>query len=244
MTRRGGGYRGLEASWLQESRCIRVELIVDVRDAMGANLVNTAAEAISPLMEKLCGGTKLMAILSNQAEKRCASAEFVLPFGALQRGSYKGRELAERIVRLWQIADEDPARAVTHNKGIMNGISSLALATANDTRATEAAAHAWAARDGHYRSLSKFWIEGENLRGRLELPLALGTVGGASASTRWPAPPSASSAIPRPRSCRDTPRHLPGAEFLGRIGPCRRGYPAGAYAAPLKPSGFFRRCPG
>jgi hydroxymethylglutaryl-CoA reductase len=178
MTRRGGGYRGLEASWLQESRCIRVELIVDVRDAMGANLVNTAAEAISPLMEKLSGGTKLMAILSNQAEKRCASAEFALPFGALQRGSYKGRELAERIVRLWQIADEDPARAVTHNKGIMNGISSLALATANDTRATEAAAHAWAARDGHYRSLSKFWIEGENLRGRLELPLALGTVGG------------------------------------------------------------------
>ncbi len=178
MTRRGGGYRGLEVSWLPDSRCLRVEITIDVRDAMGANLVNTAAEAVTPLLEELTGGTKLMAILSNQAEMRTAAAEFTLPFGALQRGRFKGRELAERIVRLWEIADEDPARAVTHNKGIMNGISSLALATANDTRATEAAAHAWAARDGRYRSLSRYWIEGETLRGRLHLPLAFGTVGG------------------------------------------------------------------
>lgn len=178
MTRRGGGYRSMEASWLEESRTLRVELTLDVRDAMGANILNTAAETISPLLEEITGGEKLMAILSNDAVKRRAKARFAIPFTALSRGKYSGRELAERIVKLYEIADEDPSRAVTHNKGIMNGISSLALATANDTRATEAAAHAWAARSGRYRSLSVFRIEGDRLVGELELPLALGTVGG------------------------------------------------------------------
>ena len=179
MTARGGGYRRVESTWLPESQSLRVELIIDVCDAMGANILNTAAEKVSPFLEELTGGEKLMAILSNRAEHRRACASFALPLSALRRGNHEGRELGERIVRLCQIANEDPSRAVTHNKGIMNGISSLALATGNDTRAVEAAAHAWAARDGSYRSLSTYCIEDNLLKGRVELPLALGVVGGA-----------------------------------------------------------------
>ena len=179
MTERGGGYRGIGSKWLPESQSLRVELSLDVRDAMGANILNTAAEKISPFLEELIGAEKLMAIVSNQAERRLARASFAIPLAALRRGKYEGNALGMRIVKLYHIANEDPARAVTHNKGIMNGITGLALATANDTRAIEAAAHAWAARSGSYRSLSHYRIDGEMLKGSLELPLALGTVGGA-----------------------------------------------------------------
>ena len=182
MARRGGGYRGLSVARLPETGAVRVEVTIDVRDAMGANLLNTAAELIRPLLENESGGKSLIAILTNDARERLASASFALPVDRLSTGLPAGMgaaEAARRIVAASAIAQEDPGRAVTHNKGIMNGISSLGLATMNDTRALEAAAHAWAARSGRYRGLSQFTEEDGMLRGQLTLPLALATVGGA-----------------------------------------------------------------
>ena len=179
MTRRGGGYRGLDASVNAESGLLVVYLHVDTRDAMGANIINTAAEALRAPLERLTGGTVLMAILTNAAPRRRARATFTVPVDRLTRSPYDGRTMAQRIVRANEFANTDPLRAVTHNKGVMNGITSLALATGNDTRAIEAAAHAHAARDGRYRSLTEYRIDGDALVGALEIPLAVGTVGGA-----------------------------------------------------------------
>jgi hydroxymethylglutaryl-CoA reductase len=183
---RGGGFRGLEVSRLPQTGLVRVDLRIDVRDAMGANVLNTAAEHVRPYLEQACGGRALMCILGNAAGERRAGARFALPLEALPPaagpqggGSVSRQELARRIAAAGELAREDPQRAVTHNKGIMNGISSLALATMNDTRAVEAAAHAWAARDGRYRSLSAYRFDGLTLEGELELPLPLATVGGA-----------------------------------------------------------------
>ncbi|MFP4302024.1 MAG: hydroxymethylglutaryl-CoA reductase, degradative [Spirochaetaceae bacterium] len=180
MSRRGGGYLGLGLRRLPKSDRLLVEINIDVRDAMGANIVNSAAEAARPVLERLSGGRALMAILTNSATRRVARARFSLPFHALRRGELSGEEMAHRIVSANEFALEDADRAVTHNKGIMNGVSSLALATANDTRAVEAAAHAFAVRGGAYRALTRYEIRAETLRGELELPLALGTVGGAT----------------------------------------------------------------
>lgn len=180
MSRRGGGYLGLGLRRLPESKRLLVELYIDVRDAMGANIVNSAAEAARPVLERLTGGRALMAILTNAATRRLAKASFELPFHALRRGELSGEEMAHRLVAANLFALEDRDRAVTHNKGIMNGVSSLTLATGNDTRAVEAAAHAYAVRGGAYRALTNYEIRGECLHGELQLPLALGTVGGAS----------------------------------------------------------------
>ena len=182
MDRRGGGYRGMSVARLPETGAVRVEISVDVRDAMGANLLNTAAESLRPLLEKESGGTTLMAILTNEARERTAGASFSVPVSRLGPGlpaGMSGEEAARRIVAASAIAQEDPGRAVTHNKGIMNGITSLALATMNDTRAIEAAAHAWAARSGRYCGLSRFTVANGALSGELSLPLAFATVGGA-----------------------------------------------------------------
>jgi hydroxymethylglutaryl-CoA reductase len=188
---RGGGFCGLEVARLPETGLVRVDLLIDVRDAMGANILNTAAEHLRPRLEELTGGTALMGILSNAARERRAGARFVLPLEHLRvAGSIEGgaagqgagrasAEAARRIVLAAELAGEDPSRAVTHNKGIMNGISALALATMNDTRAIEAAAHAWAARDGRYRGLSRYSFDGQALEGSLELPLSFAVVGGA-----------------------------------------------------------------
>lgn len=183
---RGGGFRGLEVSRLPQTGLVRVDLRIDVRDAMGANILNTAAEHVRPHLEELTGGRALMCILGNAAEERRAGARFALPVEALPLAagpegaeSISRQELARRVAAAGQAAQEDPQRAVTHNKGIMNGISALALATMNDTRAIEAAAHAWAAREGRYRSLSAYRFDGRTLEGDLELPLPLATVGGA-----------------------------------------------------------------
>jgi hydroxymethylglutaryl-CoA reductase len=184
MKRRGGGFRELRLQRLAESGVLKVELAVDVRDAMGANALNTAAEAVAPLLERVSGGRALMSILSNAARERRAGARFSLPLPQLSRAVPAGtsvEDAAGRIVLASQVAQEDPERAVTHNKGIMNGISALALATANDTRAVEAAAHAWAAREGPVRGLSRYECRDGALEASLELPLALGTVGGAVA---------------------------------------------------------------
>ena len=179
---RGGGYKGLEVLRLPDTNMVRVHLLIDVRDAMGANILNTAAEKVRPLLEKVSGGKALMSILSNDAALRRAGARFSLStdiLSPLNRGGLSSGEIARRIVLASDLAREDESRAVTHNKGIMNGISSLALATGNDTRAVEAAAHAWAAREGGYRGLSTYHMEGNTLGGSLELPLPLATVGGA-----------------------------------------------------------------
>ena len=181
LERRGGGYRSFRTARLNRSRTVKVEILVDVRDSMGANRLNTAAESLRPLLEKESGGRALMAILSNAATERTAGARFTIPVERLGSRLPEGmsvEEAARRIVAASEIAQEDPSRAVTHNKGIMNGISSLALATMNDTRAVEAAAHAWAARDGRYRGLSRFAVADRVLSGEIELPLALATAGG------------------------------------------------------------------
>lgn len=157
----------------------KVEIDVDVRNAMGANLLNTLAERVKQEAARITGSQGLMAVLTNAARSRRARAAFAVPVSRLARAQYSGEEAARRIVRATEVADADPGRAVTHNKGVMNGITALALATANDTRAIEAAAHAWAGRDGAYRSLTAFRLDGEYLRGRIELPLAFATVGGA-----------------------------------------------------------------
>lgn len=179
MTARGGGYRGIEVKCLENSGLLVVYLHVDTRDAMGANIINTAAEALRPRLEQLSGGTVLMAILTNAAPRRRASAQFRVPVDRLTRGDYHGMDYAKRIVRANEFANDDPLRAVTHNKGIMNGVTSLALATGNDTRAIEASAHAYAGRSGQYRALTEYQIQDGELQGYLELPMAIGTVGGA-----------------------------------------------------------------
>jgi hydroxymethylglutaryl-CoA reductase len=179
MEKRGGGWRDLEARWIAPSRTLAVNLRIDVRDAMGANLLNSAAEEIRPLLEEITGGQVLMAILSNRSWDRTASARLSIPVSELGWNGFDGAETARRIVRAARIAREDPDRAVTHNKGIMNGISSLALATGNDTRAIEAAAHAYAGRYGPYHGLSEYWVEDEVLHGSLEMPLPFAVTGGA-----------------------------------------------------------------
>jgi hydroxymethylglutaryl-CoA reductase len=178
---RGGGFRDLRVTRLSGSGTVRADLVIDVRDAMGANRLNTAAERVRPVLEKESGGRALMAILTNAARERLAGARFTLRadrLGIRLPAGMEGAEAARRVARASALAQEDPSRAVTHNKGIMNGISSLALATMNDTRAMEAAAHAWAARGGQYRGLSTFAMEGDTLSGELELPLAFATAGG------------------------------------------------------------------
>ena len=180
LATRGGGFRSFRVSRLT-SGVVKVELVIDVRDALGANRLNTAAERVRPLLERRSGGRSLMAILSNAASERLAGARFSIPVDRLAHGLPAGmsaEEAARRVAAASAIAQEDPARAVTHNKGIMNGIASLALATMNDTRAVEAAAHMWAARDGQYRGLSRFATDGRRLTGEIELPLALATAGG------------------------------------------------------------------
>jgi hydroxymethylglutaryl-CoA reductase len=180
LENRGGGFRSMKAERLPETGLVAVELSIDVRDAMGANILNTAAETAKPLLEAASGGTALMCILSNASTARRARARFSLPLDVL--GTYArgctGAEAARRMALAWTLADEDPRRAVTHNKGIMNGVAALVQATMNDTRAVEAAAHAWAARTGRVRPLSRFSMTDGTLEGSIELPLALGTVGG------------------------------------------------------------------
>jgi hydroxymethylglutaryl-CoA reductase len=158
-----------------------VHLLYDVRDAMGANTVNTAVEALAPLVEEITGGRVHLRILSNLADRRLARAKCAIPPGLLAFGDYGGEQAAQGIVEACTFAAVDPYRATTHNKGIMNGIDAVALACGQDWRAIEAGAHAYAAREGRYTSLSTWTRDREgNLVGTLELPLAVGTVGGAT----------------------------------------------------------------
>ena len=177
LVRLGGGAKDVEARIINTriGPMLIVHLIVDVKDAMGANAVNTMCEAVAPLIEKITAGKVLLRIISNNAVKRLVRAWVKV---------YKediGEEVIDGIVAASAFAEADPYRAVTHNKGIMNGIIAIALATAQDHRAIEAGAHAYAARSGTYKPLSVWEKDDEgNLVGTLELPLAVGVVGGAT----------------------------------------------------------------
>ena len=151
-----------------------VELLIDVGDAMGANITNTMCEAISPLIEKITGGKTLLRILSNYSTRRIVKAKAVF-----EKEAVGGEKVVDNIILAFEFADNDVYRAVTHNKGIMNGIISVANATGQDSRAIEAAANAYATRSGKYRSLSSWSKDSEgNLIGILEIPLSVGIVGG------------------------------------------------------------------
>jgi len=177
LVRLGGGARDVEVRVVETSRgsVVVVHLIVDVLDAMGANAVNTMVEAIAPLLEKISGGEARLRIISNYATYRIVRA-----WARTSPENVGGIDVAEKIVEAYLLAEADPYRAVTHNKGIMNGIIAVALATAQDHRAIEAGAHAYAARTGRYKPLSSWEIDREGyLVGTLEIPLQVGVVGGA-----------------------------------------------------------------
>lgn len=180
----GGGPRDLEVRIIQDSPIgpfLVLHLIYDVRDAMGANAINTAAERIAPTIEELTGGRTLLRILSNLADRRLARARCTIPLSKLAFGDYSGAEVRDGIIAAWALAISDPYRAATHNKGIMNGVDAVVIATGNDWRAIEAGAHAYAARNGTYTSLSSWGCdESGNLIGSLEMPMAVGIVGGAT----------------------------------------------------------------
>lgn len=178
----GGGPRDIEVRTLPETAAgpmLVVHLIYDVRDAMGANMVNTACEDLAGPVAAITGGRVGLRILSNLADRRLARAEVTIPQAALAFDGYSGQQVAQGIFEAWAFAAADPYRAVTHNKGIMNGIDPVVIATGNDWRAIEAGAHAYAARSGRYTSLSEWRIgEDGSLNGSLELPVAVGIVGG------------------------------------------------------------------
>ncbi len=182
----GGGLRGMEVRELtyDEPGEVREEMVVlhfflDCADAMGANMVNTIAERLAPELALLTQGRVGLRILSNLADRRLARASVRIPVDLLAQDDLEGVEVAEGIAAAWRFAWADPYRAATHNKGIMNGVDALALATGNDWRAIEAGAHAYAARDGQYRPLSTWKVRGEDLVGELVLPMQVGTVSGA-----------------------------------------------------------------
>ena len=184
LTRHGGGIRDLEVRRIEVSQIgkfLVVHLVLDVADAMGANMVNTAVESLAPLLEKLTGGRAHLRILSNLSDRRLASAEVRLPTEVLAFENYSGEQVRDGVIEAWAFAEADPYRAATHNKGIMNGVDAVLLATGNDWRAVEAGAHAFAARSGRYKSLST-WAKTEDgsLKGSLTLPLAIGIVGGST----------------------------------------------------------------
>lgn len=174
----GGGAKDVEARVVEHSTgpMLIVHLIVDVKDAMGANAVNTMAERVAPLIERITGGRVLLRIISNLADKR-----LVRSYVKVYKEDIGGEEVVDGIVNAWAFAAADPYRAATHNKGIMNGVIAVALATAQDHRAIEAGAHAYAARNGRYEPLSRWEKDPDgNLVGSLEMPMAVGTIGGAT----------------------------------------------------------------
>ncbi len=176
----GGGCLDVEVRVLDSAvgPMVVTHLIVDTRDAMGANAVNTMAEALAPHIERWTGGRVFLRILSNLADRRLARARCVVKKDAIPPGPH----VIDGIVCAWAFADADPYRAATHNKGIMNGISALVVATGNDFRAVEAGAHAFAARTGRYRPLTRWEKNADgDLVGSIEIPLAMGIVGGATA---------------------------------------------------------------
>jgi hydroxymethylglutaryl-CoA reductase len=194
MQKLGGGAKNIECRPLPETPAgpmLIAHILYDCRDAMGANAVNTAVEAVAPLIEQITGGRVNLRILSNLTDRRTARAECLIPVEQLARDGLPGDQIARSIFEAWAFAAADPYRAATHNKGVMNGIDAVAIATGNDWRALEAGAHAYAARNGRYTSLTEWSLmttadgrppsaEVTHLRGVLDMPLSVGTVGGAT----------------------------------------------------------------
>jgi len=176
---KGGGAKDLKAKVIETAvgSMVIVEILVDCRDAMGANAVNTMAEAVAPLVEKVSQGRVYLRIISNLATERLARARTTVAKEALG-----GEEVVDGVVNAHAFAAADPYRCATHNKGIMNGVTAVVLATGNDSRAVEAGAHAYAARTGRYSPLTTWEKNGEgDLVGTIELPMAVGLIGGATA---------------------------------------------------------------
>ena len=200
----GGGCKDLEVHVFEKSPVgpmLVLHLLVDVRDAMGANAVNTMAETVAPRVEEITGGSARLRILSNLADKRLVRSSVRLPFTALTAGALDGADVAQGIVEACALALVDPYRAATHNKGIMNGIDPVVIATGNDWRAVEAGAHAWAAQSGQYTSLTRWEVDqSQHLVGSIEMPMAVGLVGGATKT--HPAAQAALSVL-RVRSARE-----------------------------------------
>ena len=179
----GGGARDVEVRVLDTPRgtMVVVHLLVDVRDAMGANAVNTMAENLAPFVEGLTGGKVRLRILSNLADRRLVRVHLRVAPQAFDEHNYRGQDVVEGILNAYALAAADPYRAATHNKGVMNGIDPVVIATGNDWRAIEAGAHAYAAREGQYKPLTTWDCDEDgNLIGRLELPMAVGLIGGAT----------------------------------------------------------------
>lgn len=180
----GGGPRDIEVRLIEDSPIgafLVIHLIYDVRDAMGANAVNTACERLAPAVEAITGGRVHLRILSNLADRRLGRAQCTIPVEQLAFGEYTAEEVRDGVIAAWAFAAADPYRAATHNKGIMNGVDAVVIATGNDWRAIEAGAHAYAARGGRYTSLSTWGVGDQgNLVGTLEMPMAVGVVGGAT----------------------------------------------------------------
>jgi len=177
LKKHGGGCVGLEVKKLNSPRgeMVRVHLLVNVADAMGANAVNSMCERLAPELEKITGGKVRLRILTNLATKRLARAEAVFPKSVI------GEDIVEGVLDAWALAEADPYRAATHNKGAMNGIDAVTIATGNDWRAVEAGAHSYAAKDGRYGPLTRYHKNSKgDLVGEIELPLAVGLVGGAT----------------------------------------------------------------
>ena len=182
MVARGGGARDLEffVHILPTSGrpTLVVHLLVDTRDAMGANLVNGMCEGVAPLVESITGGEVFLRILSNLTDRSIVRAQCTIPVSQLAGRGYTGEQARDGIIVASDFAKVDPYRAATHNKGIMNGVDPIAIATGNDWRAIEAGAHAYAARNGQYTALTNWWADGEgNLCGSIEIPIKVGIVG-------------------------------------------------------------------
>ncbi|MED4753593.1 hydroxymethylglutaryl-CoA reductase, degradative [Brevibacillus choshinensis] len=176
----GGGAIDVEVHVIERAKqpMVVLHLLVDTRDAMGANAVNTMAEAVAPYIEEITSGRVVLRIISNLADRRLVRAR--AEFSTEELG---GKEVVDNIIRAYEFAECDPYRATTHNKGIMNGISAVVLASGNDTRAVEAGAHAYASVSGRYRSLTRWELNRKgNLVGTIEVPMAVGIVGGATKS--------------------------------------------------------------
>jgi hydroxymethylglutaryl-CoA reductase len=180
----GGGCQDIEVHVFPDTPrgpMIVMHLIVDVRDAMGANTVNTMAEAVAPLVEQITGGSVRLRILSNLADLRLARARVRLTPQVLDTKERSGAEIIEGVLDAYTFAAVDPYRAATHNKGIMNGIDPVIVATGNDWRAVEAGAHAYASRSGRYTSLTQWEKDNSGaLVGTIEMPMPVGLVGGAT----------------------------------------------------------------
>lgn len=182
---RGGGAKDLEVRILNDDsgskygQMLVLHLYINTCDAMGANIINTMVEALAPVVEDLTKGKVYLRILSNLADRCLARSKCVIPPELLKSSDFSGEEVRDGVVHAYEFAASDPYRAVTHNKGIMNGIDPIVIATGNDWRAVEAGAHAYAARFGKYSSMTEWYVDDRgNLVGELELPMSVGTVGG------------------------------------------------------------------